>query len=97
MASQVTSRLFSRKRPITKCIIGLVIADTAELLPGQTSADLRAIAKGFTNALVAVPILGACVYDYSTSLKHLTFPSEEYIEARRLCHERSATKVLKLA
>ena len=47
--------------------------------------------------MVAVPVIGSCVYDYSTSLKNLTYPSEEYIEARRLCHERSAVKVLKLS
>jgi aarF domain-containing kinase len=92
----MAQRIMSKKRPVLKFFLGLAIADQTGLLPGQTRADLRAIGKGLTNALVAVPVLGACVYDYSTSLKTLTYPSEEYVEARKLCHERSAKKVLTL-
>ena len=73
------------------------LADAVGLVPAQTSADLRALVKGTTNTLVAVPTLAWCVYDYSRSLKGLTYPSEEYKEARSKCHERSAAKVLWLS
>ena len=53
--------------------------------------------SGTTNAAIAFPLVGSCVYDYITTLRPLTYPEKEYLEARKGCHERSAEKVLYLA
>ena len=71
--------------------------DYLGLLPGQTSADLHALTKGFTNTLVAVPTLASCVIDYSRSLKGLDYHTDQYKEVRKGCHERSAAKILWLS
>jgi len=89
--------VFNRKRKVLKTIVGVSLLDYLNVLPGQMSADLHAVTKGFTNSLVAIPVIASCAQDYSKSLKNLAYPSEEYVEARRLCHERSASKVLRLA
>lgn len=89
--------VFNSRRKVVKTILGVSLLDYFNFLPGQSSADLHAVAKGFTNSLVSIPVIASCARDYSKSLKNLTYPSEEYVEARRLCHERSASKVLKLA
>ena len=38
-----------------------------------------------------------CVYDYLTTLQGIPYPSEEYFELRRGCHERSANRILYMA
>jgi aarF domain-containing kinase len=83
--------------PFKRTIVGVstvVVIDKAGLLPGQTSANLSAIKKGVTNAAIAIPVLARCAYDYSSSLKGIEYPSEEYNEVRKKCHERSALRVL---
>ena len=59
--------------------------------------SLRAVGRGITNALVAGPMVGSCVYDYINTLRSLEYPTEPYLEARRGCHERSAEKILYVA
>ena len=58
---------------------------------------MRALIRGATNASVAFPIAGSCVYDYISTLRDLEYPTPEYLAARKECHERSAEKVLWLA
>lgn len=58
---------------------------------------MRAALHGTTNALIAFPTVGTIVYDYVNTLKPLEYPSDEYMEARKGCHERSAEKMLYLA
>ena len=41
--------------------------------------------------------MASCIYDYITTLKPLEYPTKEYLEARKGCHERSAEKLLYLA
>ena len=53
--------------------------------------------SGTTNAFIAFPIVGSCVYDYLTTLRPLEYPTTEYLEARKGCHARSAEKVHYLA
>ena len=59
--------------------------------------DMRALYRGTTNAALAFPTVGFCVYDYISTLKTLEYPTKEYIEARKGCHERTAEKILYLA
>lgn len=63
----------------------------------QLGADMRGVARGLTNSLIATPLVAGCAYDYINSLKGIEYPSEEYLEKRKGCHERSAIKVLKIA
>ena len=58
---------------------------------------MRGLARGITNSFIATPIVASCVYDYIKSLKGIEYPSDEYIEIRKKCHDRSAVKILKLA
>lgn len=88
---------FKRTTRLLKIGAALTVADYLELLPGQTSANLQAVGKGFTNAAVSIPTLASCAYDYSTSLKGLEYPSDKYTSRREECHQRSSKKVLKLA
>ena len=53
--------------------------------------------KGLTNATVAFPTAASCVYDYLNTLRPLEYPTDEYIAARKGCHERSAEKLLYLS
>jgi hypothetical protein len=69
------SRL-TRVRKVIVLGVGLSFLDYIDILPGQRSADLHAIAKGFTNSAVALPIISSCVYDYIHSLKKLDYPSD---------------------
>jgi hypothetical protein len=55
------------------------------------------LARGVTNSMIATPRVAACVYDYITTLKGVEYPSDEYIEKRKGCHERSSVRVLKIA
>ena len=59
--------------------------------------NVRAIFRGTTNAAIAFPMVGSCVYDYISTLKSLEYPTDEYLKARKGCHERSAEKILYLA
>ena len=52
---------------------------------------------GATNAVIAFPLVGSCVYDYIATLRSLEYPTKEYLEARRGCHQRSADKILYLS
>lgn len=83
-------------RRLTKAGVGLILID-AFILNEQYSMNLRATYRGLTNAGIAFPVVGTCVYDYISTLKTLEYPSEEYLEARKGCHERSAEKILYLA
>ena len=58
---------------------------------------MRAVYRGSTNAAIAFPTVASCVYDYIRTLRPLEYPTKEYLEARKGCHERSAQKVLYLA
>jgi len=67
------------------------------IIGGQSKANMYAIFKGTTNAAVAFPCVGLCVYDYITSLRPHTYPSQEYMDARSECHKRAAARILFLA
>lgn len=77
---------FKRTIRLVKIGAALTVADYLELLPGQTSANLNAVSKGFTNAAVSIPTLASCVYDYSSNLKGIEYPSDKYVAAREECH-----------
>ena len=77
---------FKRTTRLLKLSVGVAAADYLEVIPGQTSANLHAVTKGFTNAAVSVPTLASCVYDYTTHLKGLEYPSDTYTQTREECH-----------
>lgn len=58
---------------------------------------MRAFGAGLTNAMVAFPMVGLCVYDYISSLKGLEYPKQEYLDARKECHVRTADRIHYLA
>ena len=53
--------------------------------------------KGTTNSLIAFPYAGLCVYDYISTLRPLTYQTDEYTNARSKCHERTAERILYLS
>ena len=90
---------FGRHRHLTrfaKLGLGAALLDQF-ILSAQQQISLRAAFRGFTNAATAFPVVGSCVYDYVSTLRPLKYPTEEYLEARKGCHERSSEKVLYLA
>lgn len=54
---------------------------------------MRGIYKGLTNAFIAFPLVGLCVYDYQTGLKGLEYNSDEYIAKRSEIHVKVAQRL----
>ena len=54
---------------------------------------MRGVFKGLTNAFIAFPLVGLCVYDYQSGLKGLEYNTEEYIEKRAQIHVRVANRL----
>ena len=54
-------------------VIGGVVYTGINAYSPQRGADLRGIAKGLTNSMVAFPIVGYCAYEYISGLKGYTY------------------------
>ena len=81
------------RRTTRRLVIGTTVYVGVDHLFPQRGADLKGIGKGLTNAFIAFPLVGYCVYDYTHGLKGLEYASDEYREKQREIHKIVAARL----
>ena len=80
-------------RTTRRMLIGTAVYVGVNQVFPQRGADLRGVAKGLTNAFIAFPLVGFCVYDYIHGLKGLEYASDEYRSKQREIHKVVAARL----